>query len=77
MENEKKKASARKITYNNSYNRENYDEIKVMVKRGEREKIKAHAAARGESVNAFIDRAIVGQIQRDSGDPDAVEDSGD
>lgn len=72
MENEKKKASARKITYNNSYNRENYDEIKVLVKRGEREKIKAHAAARGESVNAFINRAIAGQLQRDSGDLDDV-----
>ena len=77
MENKKKKASARKITYNNSYNRENYDEIKVLVKRGEREKIKAYAAARGESVNAFINRAIAGQLQRDSGDPEADEDASD
>lgn len=74
MENEKKKASARKITYNNSYNRENYDEIKVIVKRGEREKIKDHAAARGESVNAFINRAIAGQLQRDGGSLETVQD---
>lgn len=77
MENEKKKASARKITYNNSYNRENYDEIKVLVKRGEREKIKAHAAACGESVNAFINRAIAEALQRDGSDPEAVEDASD
>lgn len=70
MENEKKKASIKKITYNNSYNRKNYDEIKVMVRRGEREKIKAYAASRGESVNAFINRAIAGQLQRDGGDLD-------
>ena len=74
MENEKKKASAKKITYNNSYNRQNYDEIKVMVKRGEREKIKVHAAARGESVNAFINRAITEALQRDSGSLETVQD---
>ncbi len=30
-----------------------------------RESVQAHAAARGESVNAFINRAIQNQMQRD------------
>jgi predicted DNA binding CopG/RHH family protein len=31
-----------------------------------RESVQAHAAARGESVNAFINRAIRNQIERDN-----------
>ena len=43
-----------------------YDEIKLRVKKGKREEIKAHADQRGESVNAFINRAIDEQMERDS-----------
>lgn len=39
------------------YMKENYDEIKVRVEKGQKI-IKAHAEARGESVNGFIGRAI-------------------
>lgn len=67
-------AKAHKTAYDNQYNRDNYDRLAVFVRAGEREKIKAHAAARGESVNAFINRAIVGQIQRDSGGLETVQD---
>lgn len=38
--------------------KENYDEIKVRVEKGRKADIKAHADNRGESVNAFIGRAI-------------------
>ena len=47
------------------YMKENYDEIKVRVDKGQKEIIKAHAEARGESVNAFIGRAISETMSRD------------
>ena len=48
------------------YNAKAYDEIKLRVKKGEKEKIKAHAEAHdGGSVNAFIQRAISETMERD------------
>ena len=42
------------------------DEIRIRIKQdGTKEKITAHAAARGESVNAFISRAIRETMERD------------
>ena len=56
---------------NEKYNKEAYEEIKVRVKKGDKENIKAHAEKTGESVNAFIGRAITETIERDNaaGDP--------
>ena len=45
-----------------------YDEIKLRVFKGEKEKIKAHAESMGESVNGFINRAIENQIKKDKGE---------
>ncbi len=53
----------------NKYMKENYDEIKVRVDKGRKDGIKAHAAALGESVNGFINRAIDETIQRDGESP--------
>ena len=47
------------------YMKNNYDEIKVRVKKGKKETITEHATKSGESVNAFINRAIDETIQRD------------
>lgn len=48
-----------KITaYKNKYQAEKYDRIIVQVKKGQKEKIKAHAESRGMSLNAFIVEAI-------------------
>ncbi len=47
------------------YMKENYDEIKVRVKKGKKEKIKAYAVSKGESVNEFINRAIDETMERD------------
>lgn len=47
------------------YMKENYDEIKVRVPKGKKELIKAHSDARGESVNAFISRAVDEAMERD------------
>lgn len=42
------------------------DEIKVRVPKGHKAKIQAHAEQKGESVNAFINRAINEAMQRDN-----------
>lgn len=43
----------------------NYDRINLTVEKGRKEIIKAHAEARGESVNGFINRAIENQMDID------------
>ena len=54
-----KKASAK-------YNLKAYDRIELKVKKGEKDSIKAHAEKQGESLNAFINRAIAEAIARDN-----------
>lgn len=49
----------------NRYNEKTYDRINLTVPKGDKERIEAHAAGRGESVNAFIRRAITETIERD------------
>ena len=46
-----------------------YDRINLTVPKGQKEELQAHAAARGESVNGFIGRAIDEAIERDTGTP--------
>lgn len=54
----------------NKYITSNYDRINLTVAKGRKADIQVHAAARGESVNAFIGRAIEEAMERDgSGDP--------
>ena len=53
------------------YMKENYDEIKVRVEKGQKDVIKAHAEAHSESVNAFVNRAITEAMERDNGAPAA------
>ena len=51
------------------YMKDNYDELKVRVPKGDKDKIKNHAQSKGESLNGFIKRAIDETMQRDgSGD---------
>ena len=57
------KAQQKAVT---KYMRENYDEIKVRSPKGAKDRIRAHAESRGESVNAFINRAIEETMERDS-----------
>lgn len=47
------------------YVKANYDRLEVTVPKGQKEAIKAHAEAQGESVNSFINRAIQEAIQKD------------
>ncbi|GMU16093.1 hypothetical protein [Waltera acetigignens] len=46
------------ISYQNSYNKEKYDRISLMIPKGEKDRIKTAAAAAGESVNEYINKAI-------------------
>lgn len=49
----------------NRYIDKAYDRINLTVPKGDKERIEAHAARRGESVNAFIRRAITETMERD------------
>ena len=42
-----------------------YDRVGILVKKGQRDYLKAYAAANGESLNGFINRAIKEAIERD------------
>ena len=46
------------ISYQNSYNKEKYYRISLMIPKGEKDRIKTAAAAAGESVNEYINKAI-------------------
>ena len=48
-----------------NYVKKTYDRIEVKVMKGGKETIKAHAEAQGESLNAFINRAITETMERD------------
>ncbi|WP_298023033.1 Arc family DNA-binding protein [uncultured Dysosmobacter sp.] len=50
----------------NKYVKSNYDRINVTMPKGQKGTIKTHAAAQGESVNAFINRAIMEAMERDN-----------
>ncbi len=51
-----------------------YDRINLTVPKGKKEHIQAHAEARKESVNAFINRAITETMERET--PDKAEQGG-
>ena len=51
----------------NKYNAKTYDSLRIVVKKGRKGIIKAHAEARGESINGFVSRAIDETIERDNG----------
>ena len=64
---DKKKVSAAQQKAVNKYVKENYDRINVNMPKGRKDTIKAHAERRGESLNAFINRAITETMDRDAG----------
>lgn len=50
----------------NKWNKENYDRIEIIVPKGKKDLIKAAADTEGESVNAFINKAIDDRMERES-----------
>ena len=63
-ENKVSKAQQRAV---HKYVKANYDRLDLTMPKGRKEELKAHAQARGESVNAFINRAITETLERDNG----------
>ena len=55
----------------NKYVKENYDRVNVNMPKGQKDKAKAHAEAQGESLNAFINRAINETMERDGSGKEA------
>ena len=49
----------------NKYMKNNYDRVNLVMPKGKKDVIQAHAALQGESVNAYINRAIDEAMQRD------------
>lgn len=52
----------------NKYIAKAYDRINLTVPKGDKDKIKAFASSRGESVNGFIGRAIQETMEREARD---------
>ncbi|MBR1731704.1 MAG: hypothetical protein IJ725_04655 [Ruminococcus sp.] len=52
----------------NKYNAKAYDSLRIVVKKGRKGVIKAHAESKGESINGFVNRAIDEAIERDNKD---------
>ena len=65
--NEESKVSKAQQRAVNKYVKANYDRLDLTMPKGRKEELKAHAQARGESVNAFINRAITETLERDNG----------
>ena len=60
-----KYTEARK-TANKNWDSKNLDRISVALPKGSKEALKAHAESNGESVNAFISRAIMEVTEMDN-----------
>lgn len=65
MAEKKKKVSAAQRKATDKY-LEKFDEMRVRVPKGQKDIAKAHAEAQGESLNAFINRAIDETMERDN-----------
>lgn len=55
-----------------NYVKKVYDRIEAKVPKGKKEVIQAHAEAQGESLNAFINRAISETMERDNAGEESV-----
>ena len=58
---------------NEKYNAKAYEEIKVRVLKGQKEVIQSAARNKGESVNAYIIRAITERMERDRGGDSRIQ----
>lgn len=59
----------------NKYVKNNYDRINVTFPKGKKAIIQAHASSFGESVNAFINRAVTEAMERDDSAPAAMQEN--
>lgn len=56
----------KKSEYRNAWIAEKLDRVNLTMPKGQKDTIKAHAEAQGESLNAFINRAISETMERDN-----------
>ena len=47
------------------YNAANYDRVELRIPKGKKQELQVHADSQGESLNAFINRAITETMGRD------------
>lgn len=66
MEEKKKKISEAQRRAVAKYNAANYDRVELRLDKGQKALTKAHAEAKGESLNSFINRAIAETMERDN-----------
>lgn len=59
------KDKSKAVAYNNGFIAKAYDRINLTVPKGKKERIQAHAEAKGKSVNGFINEAIDEKMERD------------
>lgn len=59
--------SKSQIKANRKWNENNLDRLYITVKKGDKEKIRAVADAKGKSLNSYITEAIYTQLQADMG----------
>lgn len=45
--------------------RDKFDEVRFRVPKGQKEQLQEHAAKQGESLNAFLNRAVCEAVKRD------------
>ncbi len=55
----------KKSDYRNAWIAEKLDRVNLTMPKGQKEAVKSHAESRGESMNAFINRAITETMERD------------
>lgn len=63
---------SKKTAYQNGWINRARDRINLNVPKGEKEQYTAHAAARGESLNGFIRRAVLETMQREKGEEETA-----
>ena len=51
--------------YKNEFSSKNYDAVRLMVRKGQKEFLQSHASERGDSLNAWINRAIKKQLENE------------
>ena len=57
---------AGKTDYKNQWQKENVDRVDLTMPKGKKDIIRAHAEGQGESVHAYINRAIDEAMDRDA-----------
>lgn len=58
---------------NAKYLKESVEDIRIRVQKGKKAEVQAHAAKQGESMNAFVVRAIKETMQRDNSESPGVD----